>query len=195
MQPIVVALALMRGAAPDVALTRGRVLPARVLERGPNGMGILNLSGAILTAKLPEELEPGERLRLVVRETANEQVLLQIAQRQDLYPSSQPPAPAEVKLPGGGRFAVTEREGGGEQSDEGPAAVTLRCELPQLGLVELRVSLDPSGIAVDAAFDDGLPLALGERRAPRLREAITAVTRRLARVSARRRHRPVDLYA
>jgi hypothetical protein len=194
MQPIVVALVLMRGAAPDVPLTPGRMLPARVLERGPNGMGIIDLSGAVLTAKLPEELEAGERLRLMVKGTTNDQLLLQVVPRASSPYAAQAPAPAEVNLPGGGRLQVVERDGGGGAEGEGPAAVTLRVELPSLGPVELRVALDASGIAADLALGDGPPLERGEAALPALREAITTATRLAARVSARRRRDPVDVY-
>ena len=193
MQPIVVALALMRGAAQEIPLTEGRMLPARVLERGPNGMGIIDLSGAVLTAKLPEELEAGDRLRLMVKEATSDQLLLQVVPRALSPYAAQAPAPAEVPLPGDGRLQVVERDGGGE-GEEGPAAVTLRVELPVLGVVELRVALDASGIAADLALGDGPPLERGEAALPALREAITTATRLPARVSARRRRDPVDVY-
>src|SRR5690606_26622537 len=68
MQPLAVDVLLLRAAAPDLPLTVGRTLVARVLERGLRGVGILNLAGAIVTAELPASVRAGDRLRLVVRE-------------------------------------------------------------------------------------------------------------------------------
>ncbi len=41
--------------------------------------GVINLAGAYLTAELPEELQPGDRLRLVVQEMAGERAVLALA--------------------------------------------------------------------------------------------------------------------
>lgn len=196
MQPIAVDLLLLRQSAPDLTLTVGRSLGARVLERGPNGLGIVNLAGAIVTAELPEQAQAGDRLRLIVRETTSERVLLQIAAQQQLAPAFQPPAAAQTAtLPGGGRVAVSEREGdGGGRDGAGPAAVTLRVELPRLGPVELRVALD-GGASVRAALGRGLPLELGERRAELLRTAVARATGRDAEVTVVARHDPLDVYA
>jgi hypothetical protein len=197
MQPIAVDLLLLRQSAPDLALTAGRSLAARVLERGPHGLGIVNLAGAIVTAELPEQVQAGDRLRLIVRETTSERVLLQIApQQQALAPAFQPPAPAGAPLPGGGRATVLEREGGGTGAGEdGPAAVTLHVELPALGEVQLRVALDAGGVAVRAALGPGLPLELGERRAGLLQSAMSAVSGRRVEVVVVPRRDPLDVYA
>jgi hypothetical protein len=193
-QPISVDLLLLRQSAPDITLTVGRSLAARVLERGPNGLGIVNLAGAIVTAELPEQAQAGDRLRLVVRETTSERALLQIVPQQQLAPAFQPPAAAQTAtLPGGGRVAVSEREGDGRDG-AGPAAVTLRVELPRLGVVDLRVALD-GGVSVRAALGPGLPLELGERRAGLLRAAVAGATGRDAEVTVVARHDPVDVYA
>ena len=193
---IAVDLLLLRQSAPDLALTAGRSLAARVLERGPNGLGIVNLAGAIVTAELPAQVQAGERLRVVVRETTSERVLLQIAPQQQLAPAYQPPAAAQTTLPGGGHVAVAGREGdGGGREGEGPAAVTLRAELPHLGAVELRVALDGGAASVRAALGRGLPLELGERRAEQLRAAVAGAAGRPAEVTVVARHDPLDVYA
>jgi hypothetical protein len=195
-QPISVDLLLLRQSAPDLVLTTGRSLAARVLERGPNGLGIVNLAGAIVTAELPEQVQAGERLRLVVRGSDGERVLLQIAPQQQLAPAFQPPAPAQVPLPDGGRATVVGRDGGGGgRAGEGPASVRLRVELPRLGTVELRVADDGTAVAVDAALDPGRPLELGGRRAELLRTALAAATGRSAAVTVTARHEPLDVYA
>jgi hypothetical protein len=197
-QSLSVDLLLLRASAPDLALTPGRSLAARVLERGPQNVGILNLAGAILTAELPEDVKPGTRLRLVVQEATNERLLLQIAQpRESLAPALQPPAPPEVPLPGGGRLALLEREGGGASGDAGDAqdgAVTLRYELPALGAVELRVALDAAAARVRIALPAGA-LELAAQRAEELRAALEAKLGRPAEVSLVARRDPLDVYA
>lgn len=196
MQSIAVDLLLLRQSAPDLTLTVGRSLAARVLERGPNGLGIVNLAGAIVTAELPGQVQAGDRLRVVVRETTSERALLQIAQQhQQLAPAFQPPAAAQTALPGGGRVEVAGREGdGGGRDGDGPAAVTLRVELPRLGVVELRVALDGCA-SVRVALGRCLPLELGESRAGLLRAAVAAATGRDAEVTVVARHDPLDVYA
>ncbi|MBS1869778.1 MAG: hypothetical protein JSS99_08945 [Actinobacteria bacterium] len=62
MRPLAVDLVLLRATAPDLPLVVGRVLAARVVERH----GQRGIAGAYLTAELPEELQPGDSLRLVV---------------------------------------------------------------------------------------------------------------------------------
>lgn len=195
MQPIAVDVLLLRSAAPDLVLSAGRSLAARVLERGPHGVGILNLAGAIVTAELPEHVQPGDRLRLIVRETTSERVLLQIAPQQAATPGLVPPAPGEVRLPGGGQVAVVERDGGGAGSDAAAGAVTLRLELPALGAVELRVALDAGGVRARAALGSGLPLELGGERAVELRAALARAAQRPAEVTVVPRRDPLDVYA
>jgi len=167
-----------------------------VLERGPNGLGIVNLAGAIVTAELPEQVQAGERLRLVVRGSDGERLLLQIAPQQQLAPAFQPPAPAQAPLPHGGRATVVGRDGGGGGgAGEGQASVRLRVELPHLGKVDLRVALDGAAVAVDAALDPGRPLELGGRRVELLRTAVAAATGRSAAVTVTARREPLDVYA
>ena len=127
-QSLSVDLVLLRASAPDLALTLGRTLAARVVERGQQNVGILNLAGAILTAELPDDVRAGDRLRLVVQEATPSALLLQIAQPRELPPSAQPPAPLELHLPGGRRLAVLEREGSGAGGAQPTtSAVRSRC--------------------------------------------------------------------
>jgi hypothetical protein len=80
MRPLAVDLVLLRSTAPDLPLVVGRVLAARVVERRGRH-GILNLAGAYLTAELPEEVQEGDRLRLVVEAMTSERVVLALASR------------------------------------------------------------------------------------------------------------------
>lgn len=200
-QSLSVDLVLLRASAPDLSLTPGRSLAARVLERGQQNVGILNLAGAILTAELPSDVRPGDRLRLIVQEATNERLLLQIAQPRELSASAfqqlPPPAPAEVNLPGGRRLAVLERDGGGsggERDGEEGGSLTLRYELPQLGAVELHVSVDAIAARVRIALPADV-LELGEQRAQQLRAALQTQLGRPAEITLVPRHDPLDVYA
>lgn len=190
---------LLRAAAPDLALMPGRSLAARVLERGYANVGMINLAGAIVTAELPEHVQVGDRLRLIVQEATNERLLLQIApprESQSLAPSLQPPAPAEAQLPGGRRLAVLERERGGSGDDGEPAeeAVTLRVELPALGEVELRIAVDAASARVRVTLP---PEAVeqGTQRSQELRAALESRIGRPAEVTVVPRRQPLDIYA
>jgi hypothetical protein len=189
---------LLRATAPDLALTPGRSLAARVLERGNANIGMINLAGAIVTADLPGHLQVGDRLRLVVQEATNERVLLQIApprESQSLAPALQPPAPAEANLPGGGRLAVLAREqGGGRDGRPAAEAVTLRLELPALGTVELRVALDAAAARVRVELP-AEAVELGTQRSQELRAALESRIGRPAEVTVVPRRQPLDVYA
>jgi hypothetical protein len=80
MRPLAVDLVLLRSTAPDLPLVVGRVLAARVVERHARH-GVINLAGTYLTAELPEELQAGDSLRLVVEEMTSERVVLALASR------------------------------------------------------------------------------------------------------------------
>ncbi|HEX4807133.1 MAG TPA: hypothetical protein VFU94_14635 [Conexibacter sp.] len=78
MRPLAVDLVLLRSTAPDLPLAVGRVLAARVVERHGRH-GVLNLAGAFLTAELPEEVQAGDTLRLVVQEASGGRAVLALA--------------------------------------------------------------------------------------------------------------------
>jgi hypothetical protein len=191
MDPLTVDLVLLRTAAPDLPLVVGRVLSARVVER-QGRHGILNLAGAILTAELPDEVQVGDRLRLAVRETTAERVVLQLVESPPPVVAG-PARPVEAPLPGGGRVTLVERDGGG-RADGDPAEVTLRCELPALGLVEAWVALEGEQVRARVALADGPPFALGRADAGVLRTALAAAAGRPAEVAIVPRSDPLDVY-
>ena len=193
MQTISVDLVLLRATAPDLPLAVGRVLAARVVERHGERHGILNLAGTILTAELPEGVQAGERLRLVVREASVDRVVLQLAEGPP--PAAMVPLPlVEVRLPGGDRVALLEQETGGEDPPT-PHVVTLRVESERLGPVELRIALDEELVHARAAFVDGPPLALARQHAGELGSAIGAAAARPSEVDVVARPNPLDVYA
>lgn len=192
MQPLSVDLVLLRATAPDLPLAVGRVLAARVIERHGERHGILNLAGAIITAELPEGVAAGERLRLVVREATADRVVLQLFEGPPA-PALVPPAPAEVRLPGGTLVTAVERD---EAKGDGGSAhvVALRVESAALGTVELRIALDEELVHARAALAEGPSLTLARERAGALRSALGAAAGRTAEVDVVARPNPLDVY-
>lgn len=193
MRPLAVDLVLLRGQAPDLPLAVGRILAARVIERHGE-QGIINLAGALLTAELPDEVQAGDRLRLVVRETTADRVVLQMMQSPP-QPGMVPP-PVEVPLPNGGRIALLGREQSARGEDgEAAKVVTLRYEGPGVGTVELRVALDAALVHVRAALAEGAPLTRAREGSSALRAALAAAAGRTAEVELVARPDPLDVYA
>lgn len=200
MGPIAVDLVLLRAGVPDLVLAPGRSLLARVLERGPANVGIINLAGAILTAELPAHVRAGDRLRLVVRETTGERVLLQIALPVEPRAAARAPGGAgvavpEVRWPGVGPLQVVAREGAADGDGGDHGAVTLRLDAPALGPIELRVALDPGGVRARVTLAPGTPLELGQAAAPALRDALARAAGRPAVVEIAPRRDLLDVYA
>src|SRR6266542_3222198 len=94
-------LILLRTVLPGPALRPGAVLAARVLEKG-----LLSLAGARVSARLPDDVRPGDALRLRVKELGPERIVLQIV------PDPPPAATAVVALPGGATARIVEDEEG-----------------------------------------------------------------------------------
>ncbi|MFZ1994690.1 MAG: hypothetical protein WAU75_11320, partial [Solirubrobacteraceae bacterium] len=111
---------------PDIKIVPGRAVMARVVQAPPGQKGSLSIAGYLLDAELPENVQAGDDLRLVVRDVTAERVLLaitdpheaaqaqpgQAAQQGHAAASAQPlhaqapeaalAAPPPVPLPGGG---------------------------------------------------------------------------------------------
>jgi hypothetical protein len=186
MRPLAVDLVLLRSTAPDLPLVVGRILAARVVERRGQH-GIINLAGAYLTAELPEGLQAGDRLRLVVQDTSGGRATFVLAQEPP--PLAQPPA-----LPGD-RVTLHERDdeaGAGEQGR--PQVATVRFESETIGTVELRIALDEQLAHARVALADGPALTLARERAEGLRAALAATTGRSAEVEVLARPGRVDVY-
>src|SRR6478672_7104281 len=145
MRPFAVDLVLLRSTAPDLPLVVGRILAARVVERHGQH-GVINLAGAYLTAELPEEIQAGDRLRLVVQNTSGGRVTFALAQEPP--PLAQPPAVPSDRVTLQGRD-----DGAGEEGR--PQAVTVRFESETIGTVELRVALDEQLVHARVALTDG----------------------------------------
>ncbi len=128
---------------PDIKIVPGRAVMARVVQAPPGQKGSLSIAGYLLDAELPESVQAGQDLRLVVRDVNAERVLLAItdpreaeqaphadpaaqAQQGQAQPVHAPPSspvadptlaalggPGLVPLPGSGSVQVTERDAGG----------------------------------------------------------------------------------
>jgi len=186
MRPFAVDLVLLRSTAPDLPLVVGRVLAARVVERHGQH-GVINLAGAYLTAELPDEVQAGDRLRLVVQDMAGGRATFALAQEPP--PLAQPPA-----VPND-RVTLHARDDEGGEAEEGrPQAVTVRFDSAAIGPVELRIALDEQLVHARAAFREGPALSLARERAEELRAALATVTGRAAEVEIAARPERVDVY-
>ncbi|MGA2011387.1 MAG: hypothetical protein ABSH51_12790 [Solirubrobacteraceae bacterium] len=187
MQPLAIDLQLLRSLLlPEMRIVPGRALMARVVNADGNGRGSISIAGYLLDAELPKHVGAGQELRLIVRETSAERVLLAISQ-----PEQQTPAAAA--LPGGGTLTVTERDAEGGSSAEAHT-LTLRYDAPALGAVDLRFELDPSSLRVGIAVSPAA-LASTQAGAGALGDALSAAVARAVSVTVSARREPLEIYA
>jgi hypothetical protein len=162
-------LILLRTALASPALRPGAVVAARVIDRG-----VLSLLGARVAATLPDDVRPGDVLKLHVKEATPERILLQVVQQPP------PTATGAVMLPGGSTARVIEEdeEAGGAGRTE--RAVTLRYDSATLGRLDIRLSA--AGATVHAS--EGLPADAARAAAGALAGALRAPVAVIARRSA-----------
>src|SRR3954470_11595652 len=133
--------ALLRRQLPDLLLRPGMTLFARVAER-EGRHGIIVLAGSPLVAELPDEVQVGDKLRLLVQDTRGEQVAMKLIQEQ---PAAAPQTPVVgLPLPDGtqARLSVEEDEGEGDASDDPEhASISIGYDSPALGAVGFVLSL------------------------------------------------------
>jgi hypothetical protein len=188
--------ALLRRQMPDLLLKPGMTLMARVSER-QGRHGIIVLAGTPLVAQLPDEVQAGDKLRLMVEDTRGERVTMKLVNEQ---PTAPPHTPViGLPMPDGtqARFSVEEREEGGGESGDDPehASIAISYVAPALGNVGLRLKLVPGGVIVEATLAAGRPVDLAEDAAGELRARLSAATGRQAEVTVVPRREPLDLYA
>jgi hypothetical protein len=164
-------LILLRTALASPALRPGAVVAARVIDRG-----VLSLLGARMAAKLPDDVRPGDVLRLRVKESTPERVTLQVVQQPP------PAATAAVMLPGGAtaRIIKDDEEEAGGSSRGATRAVTLRYDSATLGRLDIRLSA--AGATVHAS--EGPPADAARSAAGELAGALRAPVAVIARRSA-----------
>jgi hypothetical protein len=159
-------LILLRTVLSGPALRPGAVLAARVLENG-----LLSLAGVRVQASLPDDVQPGDALRLRVKELGPERIVLQVV------PDPPPAATSVVALPGGATVRiVADAERAGARG--AGRAVVLRYDSPALGRLDMHLSTagatvhateGPPADAARAAAGDlatalGAPVAVVGRR-------------------------------
>jgi hypothetical protein len=188
--------ALLRNLIPDLLLREGMQVVATVAERAGQ-KGIIVLAGTPLAAQLPDEVQVGDVLRLVVAEAGSERIVLRIADPAAV-PVPPPPLVVAVPLPGGAaaRIVVDERDaaGGGDPGEHHEVRLTYASTA--LGPLELHLALaGPEAVRVNVRARAGASFELAERHATELAEAIGAATGKPAQVSVSPRHDPLDVYA
>jgi hypothetical protein len=141
------------------ALRVGAVVEAKVLDRG-----LLALLGKHVAARLPDDVRAGDVLRLHVKEAGAERILLQIV------PDPPPAATAAVLLPNGATARLIEDEDTSGGSGKAERTVLLRYDSPELGRIDIRLSL--SGATVHAT--EGAPAEAARAAAGKLAIALGA---------------------
>jgi hypothetical protein len=192
--------ALLRAQLPELVLRPGMTLPARVMERHGQ-MGLLLLAGTPLSAKLPDELQAGDRLRLRV-EDVGEQVVLRTVESPAQQQQAQPTPPPELALPlpngAHAELRVTEKADERRGEDES-VAVALDYDSPALGTLDMRLVLQPGGggLQVTVGATAGAPEDRVRGAAEELRRALADATGLPAtvRVVGRTPKARVNLYA
>jgi hypothetical protein len=189
---------MLRTLLPDLVLREGMKVVASVAERAGQ-KGIIVLAGTPLAAQLPDDVQAGDVLRLIVTETSSERIVLRIADAQQA-PQAQPLVVA-LPLPEGmqARIAVAERDesAGSRAGADEEHDVRLTYASARLGTLDLHLALTAGGelVRVNVRARAGAPYELAERNATELQEAIAAATGRTAQVLVSPRHDPLDVYA
>jgi hypothetical protein len=186
--------ALLRRQLPDLLLRPGMTLFARVAER-EGRHGIIVLAGSPLVAELPDEVQVGDKLRLLVQDTQGDRVAMKLIQEQ---PAAAPQTPVVgLPLPDGSqaRIAVDEEEDDADPDDPEHASISISYSSPALGLVGLNLSLAPGTVAVRAELAAGAAFDLASESADELQARLAEATGRAAQVAVVPRREPLDLYA
>jgi hypothetical protein len=189
MDPILVDIALLRAMAlPDVKLTPGRVIVARVVQAGVDGRGELSIAGARLSASLPAGVHEGEELRLLVKDVSADRVLLSI--QSDGASETAVPLPASQL-----RESEIDPDGEADPARGTPTQVlALRYDAPALGPVDLRFEMYAGALRVLVVMTGEQALASGHRGSQELQEALARATSLDVSVSVSARRPPLDLY-
>src|SRR3954452_20973845 len=196
-QPLLqVEAAFFRRQMPDLILREGSTLAARVAER-QGRHGIITLGGTPLLAELPDGVQTGDTLKLLVADTRGEKVVMRLIHDQ---PAEQAPTPTiNLTQPDGSQARLTvdedgSQEGGGGRDRE-QAAIALTYETPKLGAVGLRLEIAPGVVRVRAEVTAGAVYELADAASDELRKQLPARTGRPAEVTVVPRREPVDAYA
>src|SRR3954470_24857964 len=185
---------LLRRQLPDLLLRPGMTLFARVAERDGRH-GIIVLAGSPLVAELPDEVQVGDKLRLLVQDTQGDRVAMKLIQEQAAAPPQTPVV--GLPLPDGtqARIAVDEEEQDADPDDPEHASISISYSSPALGVMGLNLSLAPGTVAVRAELAAGAAFELASEAADELKARLAEATGRAAEVNVVPRREPLDLYA
>ncbi len=197
-----VALTMLRAVAPDVPLTVGSVLGARVLSR-EGDRGTLLLLGARLSAQLPDGVQEGDALRVRVQEASAEKLVLKVVEAPQA-PGAQattqgltmlPP----LALPNGATarlYLEPDQDGVSVRgSEDRPRTVYLRYDSPVLGRIDIALTLTADAIGAALQLSAGEPARAARSGSAALQGALAAAAARPALVQVLARDETVDLRA
>ena len=195
-----VGFTVLRALAPDLPLSVGAVLGARVVARDGE-RGTLLLAGARVAAQLPDGVAAGDHLRLRVQDSSGDRLVLKILE------PAQAPAPAQAQptalpvlaLPGGATarlFVDPEEEASGARSaDAPPRTVFLRYDSPALGRIDVALTLTGHAIGAAVQLSAGEPARAARSESASLQGALAAAASRPALVQVLARDETVNLRA
>jgi hypothetical protein len=187
--------ALLRRQLPDLLLRPGMTLFARVAERDGRH-GIIVLAGSPLVAELPDEVQVGDKLRLLVEDTRGERVAMKLVPEQPTAPPQTPVVGLPMPDGSQARLTVEEREeGAGADDDPEHASISIGYSSPALGQIGFVLSLAPGAVSVRAELAAGAPFELASEASDELRARLVEATGRAAEVTVTPRREPLDLYA
>jgi len=195
-----VTLTMLRAIAPDVPLTVGSVMGARVLSR-EGDRGTLLLLGARLAAQLPEGVQAGDRLRVSVQEASADRLVLKVLEtpQAPAQAGPQPTALPPLALPGGATarlFVEPDEEGTSRRGGEDrPRTIFLRYDSPSLGRIDIALTLTGEAIGAALQLSAGEPARVARTGSPGLQGALAAAAGRPALVQILARDETVDLRA
>jgi hypothetical protein len=190
--------AFFRAQMPDLILREGMTLAARVAER--NGRhGVITLAGVPLLAQLPEGVQAGDKLRLLVADTRQDKVVMKLVHEQPADSAKQPEAFIPAFDGAQTRLAV-DPDGGHEHGSDGGrdrqhAAVALTYETPRLGALGLKLEIGPGVVRVRVDARAGDVYELADAASEALRQRLAAKTGRAAEVVVVPRIDHVNAYA
>ena len=184
--------ALLRRQLPDLLLRPGMTLFARVADR-QGQHGIIMLAGSPLVAQLPDEVQIGDKLRLLVEDTRGERVTMKLVNEQPVAPPSNPAV--TVPLPGGAEAKLSVEERDADPDDPDHASITINYDSPALGAVGFVLSLAPGAVSVRAELAAGRAFDLASTASDELRARLAEATGRVAEVTVTPRREAVDFYA
>ncbi|MGC9221946.1 MAG: hypothetical protein ACP5H2_11455 [Solirubrobacteraceae bacterium] len=196
MKPLTVEGALLRAIlTPELNLTVGRELVARVASTSGNGRGQISLAGILLDAELPQTVSTGDELRLAVKEVTAAKVVL--AMQQGNAAAQPPPVQADrMPLPSGGFLQVTERDAGAAAASSNSArTLQIRYDAPALGAVVMIFTLRPASLQLELQLPAGAPHTLAKVGTPELTETLAAASRRQVQITVSARREPLEVYA